>query len=357
MCNSEIPTASNSDANLNANSSTDADNPRSGTDQPVDLNSWLPVTASRKAKWWYSAFHNVTAMVGAGVLGLPFAMSQLGWYSELGQHAFGEKLGYWIVIPQQLMVQVASNIVYMVTGGKSLKKCFELLFVKLHPTRQTYFILFFGSTEFILSQTPNFNSLKGVSLLAAIMSFGYSMVACAASISRGVNHHHLVRHGIRSHTTAGIMFDVFNSLGTIAFAFAGHSVALEIQATIPSSPEKPSKMSMWKGVKVAYMIVAFCYFTVAISGFWAFGDEVDDDVLLSLETPPWLIAAANAMVFIHVLGSYQVFAMPVFDMIESYLVRKLNFAPGRPLRVVARSAYVGTLNGYLILLEIYLSTT
>ena len=48
--------------------------------QVVDLNSWLPVTASRNAKWWYSAFHNVTAMVGAGVLGLPFALSQLGWY-------------------------------------------------------------------------------------------------------------------------------------------------------------------------------------------------------------------------------------------------------------------------------------
>lgn len=50
------------------------------TEQVVDLNSWLPVTASRNAKWWYSAFHNVTAMVGAGVLGLPFALSQLGWY-------------------------------------------------------------------------------------------------------------------------------------------------------------------------------------------------------------------------------------------------------------------------------------
>lgn len=28
---------------------------------------------------WYSAFHNVTAIVGAGVLGLPSAMSYLGW--------------------------------------------------------------------------------------------------------------------------------------------------------------------------------------------------------------------------------------------------------------------------------------
>jgi hypothetical protein len=44
-----------------------------------DMNDWLPITKSRNAKWWYSAFHNVTAMVGAGVLGLPYAMSQLGW--------------------------------------------------------------------------------------------------------------------------------------------------------------------------------------------------------------------------------------------------------------------------------------
>ena len=43
------------------------------------INDWLPITSARNAKWWYSAFHNVTAMVGAGVLGLPYAMAELGW--------------------------------------------------------------------------------------------------------------------------------------------------------------------------------------------------------------------------------------------------------------------------------------
>ncbi|XP_056867406.1 lysine histidine transporter-like 4 [Raphanus sativus] len=47
--------------------------------QSFDLEDWLPITASRNANWYYSAFHNVTAMVGAGVLGLPYAMSELGW--------------------------------------------------------------------------------------------------------------------------------------------------------------------------------------------------------------------------------------------------------------------------------------
>ena len=33
--------------------------------------------------------------------------------------------------------------------------------------------------------------------------------------------------------------------------------------------------------------------------------------------------------------------MPVFDMIESYLVQHMHFTPGRLLRLVARSSYVG----------------
>lgn len=94
-------------------------------------------------------------------------------YPELGEHAFGPKLGYWIVMPQQTCVQVATTIVYSVTGGKSLKKFFDLLIPSVADVRLTYFILFFSCLQVFISQTPNFNSLKGVSLLAAMMSFWY----------------------------------------------------------------------------------------------------------------------------------------------------------------------------------------
>lgn len=46
-------------------------------------------------------------------------------YHELGQYVFGEKLGLWIVVPQQLIVEVGVDIVYMVTGGKSLLKIYD----------------------------------------------------------------------------------------------------------------------------------------------------------------------------------------------------------------------------------------
>lgn len=43
-----------------------------------EMDEDLPITANRSAKWWYIAVHNITAMVGAGVLGLPYAMALLG---------------------------------------------------------------------------------------------------------------------------------------------------------------------------------------------------------------------------------------------------------------------------------------
>ncbi|KAK8938758.1 Lysine histidine transporter 1 [Platanthera zijinensis] len=97
-------------------------------------------------------------MVRVGVLSFPYALSELGrgaqdsntdfvgiialytlWqmvekhemvmgkrfdrYHELNQHASGERLGLYIVVPQQLIWEVGMCIVYMVTSGKSLDVC------------------------------------------------------------------------------------------------------------------------------------------------------------------------------------------------------------------------------------------
>ena len=99
---------------------------------------------------------------------------------------------------------------------------------------------------------------------------------------------------------------MLNALGQMAFAYAGHNVVLEIQATIPSTRDRPSKKPMWRGVTLAYAIVAACYFPVALVGSNNLGKKVSDNVLLSLKSPRTLIAIANMMVVIHVLGSYQV---------------------------------------------------
>jgi amino acid permease len=137
-----------------------------------------------------------------------------------------------------------------------------------------------------------------------IVVCSYSTIAWATSAAKGVRPD--VDYGYPAKNTAGVTFDFLSALGDVAFAYAGHNVVLEIQATIPSTPDKPSKGPMWKGVVVAYIVVAICYFPVALIGYWVFGNEVEDNILLSLEKPGWLIAAANMFVVVHVIGSYQV---------------------------------------------------
>ncbi|GLT55339.1 hypothetical protein SLA2020_284710 [Shorea laevis] len=54
----------------------------------------------------------------------------------------------------------------------------------------------------------------------------------------------------------------------------------------------------------------------------------------------WLVAVANMFVVVHVNGSYQIFAIPVFDLLESFLVLKMDFKPTSFLCVIIRNAYV-----------------
>ncbi|WOH13379.1 hypothetical protein DCAR_0832889 [Daucus carota subsp. sativus] len=327
----------------------------------------------REAKWWYSTFHTVTAMVGAGVLSLPYAMAHLGWgpgvvfmvlswiitlytiwqliqlhecvpgvrfdrYYSLGQYAFGERLGAWIVLPQQLIVQVGCNIVYMVTGGQCLKNFMERVCTNCIQLRQSYWICVLGSIHFVLSQLPNINSVAAVSVAAAIMSLSYSTIAWVGSLNQGRAEN--VSYAYNYTSGADSVFRMFNALGQIAFAYAGHAVTLEIQATMPSTPEKPSRILMFKGAVGAYIITAICYLPVAFIGYYSFGKDVADNVLENLERPSWLIAAANLMVVIHVIGSYQVFAMPVFDLLERTMAKTFKIPIGMLLRLVVRSAYV-----------------
>ncbi|KAI9157139.1 hypothetical protein LWI28_017494 [Acer negundo] len=260
-------------------------------------------------------------------------------YRELGQYAFGEKLGLYIVAPQQLVVEVAVCIVYMVTGGKSLKKFHDTVCSSCKDIKLTYFIMIFASVHFVLSHLPKFNSISSVSLAAAAMSLSYSTIAWGASIHKGVQAD--VQYGYKAETASGKVLNFFSALGDVAFAFAGaHNVVLKIQAKIPSTTEKPSKGLMRRAVVVAYIVVAFCYFPVAIIGYWMFGNSVEDDILISLEKPAWLIGMANIFVVIHVIGCYQIYAMPVFKKMEIVLVTKLNFSSTRLLHFVVRNVYV-----------------
>ncbi len=97
-------------------------------------------------------------------------------YHELGQEAFGKRLGLWIVVPQQLLVEVSVDIVYMVVGGQALKNIYMLNSHGCSSKKvgsddvASLWILIYGSVHLLLVHLPNLNSIAAISLAAAIMS-------------------------------------------------------------------------------------------------------------------------------------------------------------------------------------------
>eukprot|EP01025_Chloroclados_australasicus_P061871 TRINITY_DN8126_c0_g2_i1.p1 TRINITY_DN8126_c0_g2~~TRINITY_DN8126_c0_g2_i1.p1 ORF type:complete len:450 (-),score=25.83 TRINITY_DN8126_c0_g2_i1:237-1586(-) len=334
-----------------------------------------PKAKQPSGKWYHAAFHTVTSVVGVGVLGLPYALSDLGWtagvigliiacavsyytsfllitmheskgtrfsrYRDLGQAILGERRGKLVIIPFQFIVLVGLDITYMVTAGESMQTvqrevCQSQSGTCTHLSLTTWIVIF-GIMQIILSQLPDLHSLWWVSLLGAVMSVCYSAIAFGGSVAASLEEDNNVSYDLRGNSQADKVFNVLNALGAVTFAYGGHSVMLEIQATLKAGSRKP----MMYAVTISYVVVVLCYFTVAISGYAAFGNTVDADVLVSISNPHWMVALGNSMVLFHLLASYQVYSQPVFEAIEGKVEWKaFGVYQGVAQRLVFRTVYV-----------------
>ncbi|KAL3150737.1 hypothetical protein ABBQ32_000519 [Trebouxia sp. C0010 RCD-2024] len=228
--------------------------------------------AGPSAKWYHAAFHTITAVVGVGVLGLPYSFSYLGWvggvfalvatlaaslytayllsalheepdgtrhnrYVDLGRAILGDAWAKWLITPLQYSVMIGLAVAYLVTAGQSFQAVHNnrcnghtenTADVDMDNCKRalTGWIILFGGIQLLLSQVKDFHSLWWVSLLGAAMSVMYSMIAFVASAVKG---HNGVSFDKRSGSAVDRTFGTFNSFGTIMFAFGGQIVMPEIQ--------------------------------------------------------------------------------------------------------------------------------
>lgn len=75
---------------------------------------------------------------------------------------------------------------------------------------------------------------------------------------------------------------------------------------------------MYKGVSAAYTIIVVSYWTLAFSGYWAFGSQVQPYILSSLTAPRWAIAMANLFAVIQIAGCFQVKLLLLPSTISCY---------------------------------------
>lgn len=344
----------------------------------------------RTSDMWVASAYSITAIVGVGVLGLPQTMVFLTWgpgmvvlllafsityftlkqltmlhefefvgnkkkrygtYYKLGQRAFGERRGLWIILPLQMVVEISLDILYTVAAGEAFNRIYDHFAGLCNPNRPVHIFVWFAvfaAIQIILSiREPTFESIKWIVIIAAIMSVGYSTIAWITVVSVGGPeaasgspipvHHRLPERLLVDHCVpmsysasnsndplklnhADLVFRAFNAMGIVAFAYTAHNVVLEIQNGIPSTRTRSSEVEMLRGVKITYAVVAMCYLPMGLAFYKTYGNQISQNALSFLQyqtgASKGLVTSANVMLIIHLIGSYQIFGMPVFNLLE-----------------------------------------
>ena len=251
--------------------------------------------------------------------------------------------------PPQLVLFAGIPIAYNIVGGESIAKIVDLLAPPDSPVRAaglSAWIVLFAGAQLAVVQIRSFHHMSWVSAAGALASLFYVGVAAINSVVEGTNG--TVDRSAVSHVPPpaaspwGRFSAVANAIATFAFAWGGHNIACEIQATLPMRPS--SVKPMMRSVHATFWLAAACYGAVSIAGFWAFGSAVNPNILLTMggggsAALKGVIAAANAAVVIHVLAGYQVYLFPLIDILEGVALSH-RILPNAAFRLVTRTGLV-----------------
>ncbi|KAI9127866.1 hypothetical protein K1719_000859 [Acacia pycnantha] len=348
---------------------------------------WLPITRSTHGNSYLAAFHIISSNLGFQALMLPVAFATLGWawgsvclsvafvwqlytiflllllhesvpgvrYSRflvLAMAAFGKRVGKVAALFPVMYLSGGSCVMLIITGGWTIRLFFKTICPEdsCHGPRLSeilWFLVFTSIAILIAQLTPTLNSVASVSLVGAITAVTYCTLFWVLSIYKGrpasFSHTSSLSQPGHDHSTVHNLFMIINSIGIIILSFRGHNVMLEIQATLPSSPEKPSKDLMRKGVIMSYAVIAMCMFPLAIAGFWAYGNQIPADRGMMSAFQQFhkhqmkkLAGFLYLLITMHCLSSFQVYAMPVFDNLELKYIKAKKKRCSRQVRIILR---------------------
>ncbi|KAK2445088.1 amino acid permease [Trifolium repens] len=318
---------------------------------------------------WTSCSHIITAVIGSGVLSLAWAIAQLGWIAgpvmmilfslvtmytssmmsecyRVGDPIFGKRsytfvdavrnilggyhytvcgivqylylygsaIGYTIAGPIS-MVEIQKSICHHKSGGKD--PC---------QTSANIHMISFGVIEIFFSQISEFHNTWFLSVIAAVMSFAYSIIGVFLAISlvakNGTFKGTITGGSSGTESTINKVWGIFQALGDIAFAYSYSQILIEIQDTIKNPPSEVKTMK--NATKVSVVVTTTFYLLCGCMGYAAFGADAPGNLLTGFTTynPAWVIDLANAAVVIHLVGAYQVYVQPVFAFIEKAVAKR-----------------------------------
>ncbi|XP_043715334.1 probable GABA transporter 2 [Telopea speciosissima] len=334
-----------------------------------------------KGKWWHAGYHLTTAIVGPTILALPYTFSGMGWtvgffcltvmglvtfysyylmskvldhcekqgrrhfrFRELAADVFGAGWIFYFVIIIQTAVNTGVAIGTILLSGE----CIEIVYSSIFPdgSLKLYeFIAMVTVLMIFLSQFPSFHSLRHINLISLLLCLGYTSLVVGACIHAGLSNNSPPKDYSLDPSESTRTFNAFTSISILAAIF-GNGILPEIQATLAP----PATGKMLKGLLMCYTVIFFTFYSSSISGYWAFGNTVNSNILKSLLpdnapalAPVWVIGLAVIFVLLQLFAIGLVYSQVAYEIMEKKsadvnqgMFSKRNLIP----RLLLRSLYI-----------------
>ncbi|CAN1298430.1 GABA transporter 1, partial [Linum perenne] len=282
--------------------------PNSMTDEASDqeINQLPPTTKELDAgalfvlksqgTWLHCGYHLTTSIVAPALLSLPFALSLLGWTGGV------------------LCLTLAAIVIFY---------SFNLLSLVLehHAQLGNRQLRFRDMATHILGPKWGKYCVGPLQIGVCYGSVVASILLGGQSLKVGHSKMAPTRDYSLDGSPVDQLFGTFNGISIIATVYAS-LVIPEIQATIAP----PVKGKMFKGLCLCFAIVITTYFSVAISGYWAFGNQAQGTILSNfmgsdghiMLLPRWFLVMTNAFTLSQVSAVTLVYLQPTNEVLENW---------------------------------------
>lgn len=321
--------------------------------QLKDLDAGALFVLKSKGSWLHCGYHLTTSIVAPPLLSLPFAFTFLGWaagaaflligalvtfysynllslvlehhaqkgnrqlrFRDMANQILGPKWGKYFVGPIQFMVCYGAVVACTLLGGQCMKTIY-LMSKPDGPMKLYEFIVIFGCLMLILAQIPSFHSLRNINLVSLVLTLAYSACATGGSIHIGTSSKEPKDYSLNG-DTQDRLFGIFNAIAIIATTY-GNGIIPEIQATVAP----PVKGKMFKGLCICYTVLSLTFFSVAISGYWAFGNNSEPLVISNFLAdgqtllPKWFVLMVNIFTILQLSAVAVVYLQPTNEVLEN----------------------------------------
>ncbi|XP_037494976.1 GABA transporter 1 [Jatropha curcas] len=331
-------------------------NKENGTidDPQIELDAGALFVLKSRGSWLHCGYHLTTSIVGPVIFSLPFALALLGWvlgvlciaiaglvtfysynllslvlehhaqlgkrqlrFRDMARDILGPRWGKYFVGPLQFAICYGAVISCSLLGGQSLKFIY-LLYDSNGGMRLYQFIIIFGAAILFLAQMPSFHSLRHINLISLVLCLAYSACVAAGSIHIGNSKNAPPKDYSIYGSQENRFFGSINAIAIISTTYAS-GIIPEIQATLAP----PVKGKMFKGLCLCYAVIVSTFFSVAISGYWTFGNQASGIILTNFVgdnntplLPAWFLLMTNIFTLVQLTAICVIYLQPTNELFE-----------------------------------------